>query len=91
MRFSQVTAGTAAFCAPGSWADVPYATSGNFHGLDVLRENSTDWRDGIATTEAVSHAQGRSKLQAAQAVDAADWLSNDLLTKLDRCSDGPWT
>jgi len=58
---------------------------GNFHGLDVLRENSSDWRDGIATTEAVSHAQGRSKLQAAQAVDAADWLSNDLLTKLDRC------
>jgi asparagine synthase (glutamine-hydrolysing) len=58
---------------------------GNFQGLDVLRENSTAWRDGIATTEAVSHAQGRSRLQAAQAVDAADWLSNDLLTKLDRC------
>ena len=28
---------------------------------------------------------GRTKLQVAQAVDAADWLPNDLLTKLDRC------
>ena len=26
-----------------------------------------------------------SKLQAAQAADCADWLPNDLLTKLDRC------
>ena len=28
---------------------------------------------------------GRTKLQTAQAVDCADWLPNDLLTKLDRC------
>jgi asparagine synthase (glutamine-hydrolysing) len=28
---------------------------------------------------------GRTRLQAAQAVDCADWLPNDLLTKLDRC------
>ena len=58
---------------------------GHFHGLDVLRDTGTDWRDGIAATEAVSQAQGRSQLQAAQAIDASDWLSNDLLTKLDRC------
>ena len=58
---------------------------GHFHGLDVLRESGTDWRDGIATTEALSQAQGRTPLQAAQAIDASDWLSNDLLTKLDRC------
>lgn len=58
---------------------------GHFDGLNILREEGTDWRDGIATTEALSHAQGRTRLQAAQAVDATDWLSNDLLTKLDRC------
>jgi len=58
---------------------------GHFHSLDVLRESGNDWRDGIATTEALSKAQGRTALQSAQAIDASDWLSNDLLTKLDRC------
>ena len=28
---------------------------------------------------------GRTRLQVAQATDCADWLPNDLLTKLDRC------
>ena len=41
------------------------------------------WRDGIAAAEAVA-GQGRTPLQAAQAVDIAEWLPNDLLTKLDR-------
>ena len=41
------------------------------------------WRDGIAAAEAVA-GPGRSALQAAQAVDIAEWLPNDLLTKLDR-------
>ena len=30
-------------------------------------------------------AAGRTRLQVAQATDCADWLPNDLLTKLDRC------
>ena len=30
-------------------------------------------------------SRGRTSLQVAQAVDCADWLPNDLLTKLDRC------
>jgi asparagine synthase (glutamine-hydrolysing) len=43
-----------------------------------------DWRSGIAAAEA-AEAPGRSAVQAAQAVDIAEWLPNDLLTKLDRC------
>ncbi len=42
------------------------------------------WRDGDLRREAVS-GDGRSRLQAAQALDCATWLPNDLLTKLDRC------
>ncbi len=41
------------------------------------------WRDGIAQAEA-AQAGGRSPMQAAQAVDVAEWLPNDLLGKLDR-------
>ena len=42
------------------------------------------WRDGLAAAE-VTAGQGRSPLQASQAVDIAEWLPNDLLGKLDRC------
>jgi asparagine synthase (glutamine-hydrolysing) len=45
-------------------------------------ESLTGWREGIAAAEAA--IVGRSPLQAAQAVDIAEWLPNDLLTKLDR-------
>jgi asparagine synthase (glutamine-hydrolysing) len=41
------------------------------------------WRDGIAAAESAV-AACRSPMQAAQAVDCAEWLPNDLLTKLDR-------
>ena len=41
------------------------------------------WRAGIAAAEAAT-GEGRSPMQAAQAVDCAEWLPNDLLTKLDR-------
>jgi asparagine synthase (glutamine-hydrolysing) len=53
--------------------------------LDVLREPPTGWRDGIAAAEARAQLPGRSRLQVAQAVDCADWLPNDLLSKVDRC------
>ena len=58
---------------------------GAFDKLDVLREPPTGWRDGIAAAEVEAGAGGRSRLQAAQALDVADWLPNDLLQKLDRC------
>ena len=58
---------------------------GIFDGLEVLREPSPAWRDGVAAAEAEAAAQGRGRLQAAQAADMADWLPNDLLIKLDRC------
>ncbi|MBP0444247.1 asparagine synthase (glutamine-hydrolyzing) [Roseomonas sp. SSH11] len=58
---------------------------GAFDRLDVLREEPRLWRDGIAAAEAAAATPGRTRLQAAQALDIADWLPNDLLTKLDRC------
>ncbi|MCK8782988.1 asparagine synthase (glutamine-hydrolyzing) [Roseomonas sp. NAR14] len=58
---------------------------GAFDRLDVLREPPRGWRDGIEAAEAACGAGGRTRLQGAQALDVADWLPNDLLTKLDRC------
>lgn len=58
---------------------------GAFDKLNVLRDESDSWRDGIASIAALSASQGRTKLQIAQAIDCSDWLSQDLLTKLDRC------
>ncbi len=60
-------------------------TRGVFDGLGVLRAAPKGWRDGLAAAEAASLSGGRTRLQAAQALDCADWLPNDLLTKLDRC------
>ncbi len=58
---------------------------GAFDGLNVLRERGSGWRDGIEAAEIMEGTEGRTRLQIAQAVDCADWLPNDLLTKLDRC------
>ncbi|WP_149537102.1 asparagine synthase (glutamine-hydrolyzing) [Siccirubricoccus phaeus] len=58
---------------------------GSFDRLDVLRAPLTGWRDGIGAAEAAAASPGRTRLQAAQALDVADWLPNDLLVKLDRC------
>jgi asparagine synthase (glutamine-hydrolysing) len=60
-------------------------THGAFDRLDVLREASTGWRDGMVAAEAATALPGRTRLMAAQALDVADWLPNDLLIKLDRC------
>ena len=60
-------------------------SKGAFDKLDLLRAPPTGWRDGVAAAEAAEAGHGRSRLQAAQALDVADWLPNDLLTKLDRC------
>lgn len=59
---------------------------GHFDGLGILRADvAAGWREGYAAAEAATATPGRTRLQAAQAADCADWLPNDLLTKLDRC------
>jgi asparagine synthase (glutamine-hydrolysing) len=63
----------------------PMRRGGAFDGLGVLRAENTGWRDGVTAAEQASATPGRSRLQAAQATDCADWLPNDLLVKLDRC------
>ena len=50
-----------------------------------MRREIAGWRDGIAAAEVCAGKCQRTPLQVAQAVDCADWLPNDLLTKLDRC------
>ncbi|MGE5547787.1 MAG: asparagine synthase (glutamine-hydrolyzing) [Solirubrobacterales bacterium] len=59
--------------------------AGTFDGLDVLREPPAGWRAGMVAAEREARLPGRTRLQVAQAVDVADWLPNDLLTKADRC------
>jgi len=63
----------------------PMRAKGMFNGLGVLRREPTGWRSGIAASETFEGSLHRTRLQVAQAVDIADWLPNDLLTKLDRC------
>jgi len=70
---------------PWWWFGKAMRRRGAFEGLGVLRREPERWRDGIAAAERDARRDGRSKLQQAQATDCADWLPNDLLTKLDRC------
>lgn len=58
---------------------------GFLDGLDILRDSTHRWRNGIAAAERRISAAPTSRLQQAQALDCADWLPNDLLLKLDRC------
>jgi asparagine synthase (glutamine-hydrolysing) len=58
---------------------------GVFDGLDVLRAPTLGWRAGMVSAETDAASPDRTRLQTAQATDVADWLPNDLLTKLDRC------
>ena len=60
-------------------------SKGNFNRVNVLRENSKDWRKPITTAETQLAADYPSRLMQAQAMDCMDWLPNDLLIKLDRC------
>lgn len=59
--------------------------TGRFDRLGILREGTDVWRDGIRAAESTLGATNLNQLQMAQAIDCADWLPNDLLTKLDRC------
>jgi len=61
--------------------------TGILDGLGVLRDEGRrrPWRAGIAAAERAAAGAGWTRLQTVQAVDCADWLPHDLLTKLDRC------
>ncbi len=63
----------------------PMRRDGALDGLGLLNDAAPNWRAGHARAEADAGRPGRTPLQAAQAVDCADWLPNDLLAKLDRC------
>lgn len=71
--------------APWRWVSGPARTRGLFDGTASLRRATEGWREGIAAAEARESGSGRTPLQQAQAIDCAEWLPNDLLTKLDRC------
>lgn len=58
---------------------------GTFDGLNILRIPPAGWRAGIDAAERAAKLPERSRLQWVQAVDAAHWLPDDLLIKLDRC------
>jgi asparagine synthase (glutamine-hydrolysing) len=58
---------------------------GNLDKLGILRGDLAGWRDGVAAAELTAQDGARTRLQIAQMTDCADWLPNDLLTKLDRC------
>lgn len=58
--------------------------TGALEGLGLLREESTDWRKAYDAVQE-TFSPDYTRLQKAQAEDCADWLPNDLLTKLDRC------
>ena len=66
--------------APWRWLTRRPRASGVFGDAPSL----AGWRNGLALAEA-ANGGGRDAMQAAQAVDVAEWLPNDLLTKLDRC------
>jgi len=57
---------------------------GAFSGAGVLRQEPSGWRDGLAKAQASESGGGRTRLQAAQALDCADFLPHGLLMKLDR-------
>lgn len=66
--------------APLRWLTRRPRSRGTLGEVEALGE----WRAGIAAAEAAVDPAW-SAVQAAQAIDVAEWLPNDLLTKLDRC------
>ncbi len=70
--------------SPFRWFARPPRATGLFREAEMRPDVLRGWRDGLADAEAAA-AEGRSAMQAVQAADVAEWLPNDLLTKLDRC------
>ncbi len=68
------------------WGGRGMRVRGMFDDMGIIRGALSGWRDGVDAAEATASGNaGYSRLQIAQAVDCADWLPNDLLTKVDRC------
>jgi len=63
--------------APLRWVTRPPRSKGVLGEIAML----SGWKDGVHHAD----ISGYSPVQAAQAEDVAEWLPNDLLTKLDRC------
>lgn len=59
-------------------------TRGFFDGLHLLRDETPRWRDGVVAAERRIAEEPFSELQAAQALDGADYLPHDVLNRLDR-------
>ena len=63
----------------------PLRAKGLMDDRGILNRTCDDWRLDVATVEQALADGPWSHLQRLQALDCADWLPNDLLTKLDRC------
>jgi asparagine synthase (glutamine-hydrolysing) len=70
--------------APWRWVQRPARSRGVFDGVAPLASAFADWRAGLDQAETRGHSRAWSPLQRLQAVDCREWLSNDLLGKLDR-------
>ncbi|MAO55259.1 MAG: asparagine synthase (glutamine-hydrolyzing) [Rhodospirillaceae bacterium] len=84
----EVFAGYGRYRRAGRWrlfGGRPMREKGTLEGLGVLREENRAWRGGLDAAADEVQGHGWTPLQRAQATDMADWLPNDLLTKLDRC------
>jgi asparagine synthase (glutamine-hydrolysing) len=70
--------------APWRWLQRPARSRGVFDGIAPLAAAFGDWRAGLAQAETRDLSRAWSPLQRLQAIDCREWLSKDLLGKLDR-------
>jgi len=70
-----------------SWFGGAFSRHARTRGeCDGLADDAmSGWRDGLARAEREEALPGRTFIQRLQAADCAEWLPNDLLTKIDRC------
>jgi len=70
--------------APWRWLYRKARSRGVFDAFEPMGRAIGDWRVGLNEAEARESSPAWSPLQKLQAVDCTEWLSNDLLGKLDR-------
>ncbi len=70
--------------APWRWLQRPARSRGVFDAFPDMRAALGDWRGGLAEAEARGGSPAWTSVQRLQAIDCREWLSNDLLGKLDR-------
>jgi len=63
----------------------PLRARGVFSGSGLLNQDDDAWRRDFAKSETHAREKTRTRLQAFQATDGADFLPHFHLTKLDRC------